>query len=222
MSSGDDVRQVIEVQAEALGPVLHSGVATALAAARKRGRGLEHPKYPHLLPFLMRAELREFLETNRLPDGWVVNGDPRLMGQLLLVNAEHNLATRFLKERRRTYPNGVPTAGANGARQQFWTNIPLDLDFLSLESDPATRRRIGPVQLLLLWDFLKPQNLDEFTLRVVHTLSPGVYGRTVPCDLVLDVKDGGEIFNRLAFKGSEEEQNFFAVELDHEENQGGV
>lgn len=221
MTNRGDVRRVIEAQAHALGPVLHVGVATALAAARKRGRGLEHCKYPHLLPFLMRAELREFLETNRLPDGWVIDGDPRKMGQLLLQNQEHNLETRLLKERRTTYPSGVPTAGRNGARQKFWADLPLDLDLPSLEADAAFRRRSGSIQLLLLWDFLTPQTLDHFTLRLVHTLSPGIYGMAVPCDLVLDVKDGGEIFNCLEFAGSPEEENFFPIEIDQEENEGG-
>src|SRR5438067_840419 len=102
MIEPSDVRRMIEQQANALGPVLHTGVATALAAAGRRRQGLEHARYPHLLPFLMRAELREFLESNQLPDGWKVEGDPRKMGQLLLINEKNNLVTRFLKERRTT------------------------------------------------------------------------------------------------------------------------
>jgi hypothetical protein len=219
--SREDVRRVIEVQAEALGPVLHAGVATALAAGHKRRAGLDHSKYPHLLPFIMRAELREFLDENSLPNDWIIDGDPRKMGQLLLRNTDLNLETRFLKERRTSYPNGVPTAGGNQARRKVWADLPLDLDLLSLAADSKARRRVGPIQLLLLWDFLSPEALEEFTLRIVHTISPGVYGEAVPCDLVLDVKDGGEIFKRLEFNGSLDDHDFFGVEIDEGEGESG-
>jgi hypothetical protein len=222
MTNRGDIHRMIEIQANALGPVLHAGVAAALVAARKRGRGLKHAKYPHLVPFLMRAELREFLEVNLLPDGWVIDGDSRKMGQLLLHHEDHNLEMRLLKERRTSYPRGVPPAGQNEARRKFWVDVPLDLDLLSLEADAAARRRTEPIRLLLLWDFLTPQTLDEFTLRLVHTLSPGTYGKAVPCDLVLDVKDGGEIFNHLEFAGSPDDENFFSIEVDQEENEGGL
>lgn len=82
--SSQGIHRAIETQAEALGPVLYAGVASAVAAAHVRRRGLEHSKYPHLLPLLVRTELREFLESNPIPLGWDVDGDPRKMGQLLL------------------------------------------------------------------------------------------------------------------------------------------
>jgi hypothetical protein len=98
--SDDDARKVIETHAQALGPALHSGVATSLAAARQRTRGLAHDRHPHLLPLTVRAELREHLERERLPSGWEVGGDSRLMGQLLLNNPELGMQMRFVKERR--------------------------------------------------------------------------------------------------------------------------
>lgn len=47
----------------------------------------------------MRAEMREYLETNRMANDWKVAGDPRKMGQLLLINPALSMEMQFLKER---------------------------------------------------------------------------------------------------------------------------
>lgn len=216
MSSGE-LRQVIEVQAEALGPVLHAGVSTSLAGALSRSKGLEHSKYPHLMPLTMRAEMRDYLEANAMTNDWKVAGDPRKMGQLLLAHPHLGMEMQFLKERRRTYPGGVPTAGKNKGRRQRWSNDPLDLHLPAAKADGT-----HPVRLLLLWDFRDARTLDQFTLRIVHPLEPGVYGRAVPCDLILDVNDGGEIFKSLEFTGSPDEDDLFGfVDVDEEERESG-
>ncbi len=80
---------------------------------------------------------------------------------------------------------------------------------------------IDPLPLLLLWDFLDTRKLDQFTLRIVHTLAPGVYGKAVPCDLIVDVRDGGTIFSHLRFPGSPEDDDFFIVEIAEEEDESG-
>lgn len=216
--SSSGIREVIEAQAKLLGPVLHAGAATALASSLERTKGLRYTRYPHLLPLTMRVEMREYLEANPMLNGWEVSGDPRKMGQLLLHQKDLNLKLRFLKERRRSYPNGVPPAGKNKARRDAWVALPLDFAVLGAASPKA-----APVRLLLLWDFLDAQTLDQFTLRIVHTLAPGFYGKSVPCDLILDVQDGGEIFKRLAFRGSADQHNFFErVDVDETENESGL
>lgn len=214
MTSKYAARAVIEAQAQALGPVLHSGMAVSLAAARRRMRGLEHARYPHLLPLTMRAEFREFLELEPIANGWILGGDSRAMGQLLLQQPDLGLEMRFVKERRRAYPGGVPTAGKNHGRRQWWTQDRLDFDALEASSDV-----VNPVNLLLCWDFASNETLDEFRLRIVHTLAPGSYGAAVPCDLILDVEDGGNIFTRLKFVGSEDDEDFFKIEIGEEENE---
>ena len=217
MSSGE-IRQAIEVQAGVLGPVLHAGVATSLAGALARNKVFKHGKYPHLMPLMMRAEMREYLEANPTANDWKVDGDPRKMGQLLLKHSDLNMEMQFLKERRRSYPGGVPIAGKNKGRRQRWSNDPLDLD---LPGQPQTDA-IDPVRLLLLWDFLDAQALGQFSLRIVHPLEPGVYGRAVPCDLILEVNDGGEIFKSLEFSGSPDDDNLFGlIDVDEEENESG-
>jgi hypothetical protein len=217
--SGGEIREAIKVQAGALGPVLHAGVATSLAGALTRNTGLQYSKYPHLMPLTMRAEMREYLEANPMANDWKVDGDPRKMGQLLLAHPGLKMEMQFLKERRRTDPGGVPTAGRNKGRRQRWSNDPLDLTL----PDTLQLDKIDPVRLLLLWDFLSADTLDQFTLRIVHPLEPGVYGRAVACDLILDVNDGGEIFKSLEFTGSPDDDDLFGmVDVDKEENESGT
>lgn len=211
--SNDEATAVIESQAKALGPALHAGMAVSLSLAGRRMRGLDHARYPHLLPLTMRVEFREYLEREVLPSGWLVGGDSRAMGQLLLQQPDLGMEMRFVKERRRSYPGGVPHAGKNGARRQRWTQDPLDFDIPGAPIDV-----INPVNLLLCWDFASRETLDEFRLRIVHTLAPGSYGAEVPCDLILDVEDGGSIFSRLKFAGSDDDEDFFKVEISEEEN----
>jgi hypothetical protein len=211
--SNEESRATIETQAQALAPTLHAGMATSLAAARKRTAGFAHDRHPHLLPLTMRAELREYLEREVMPNGWEVGGDSRLMGQLLLTQSALGMEMRFVKERRRSYPGGVPTAGKNPTRRLRWTQDPLDL-----ELSGATKSVINPVNLLLCWDFASPESLDEFRLRIVHTLAPGAYGSAVPCDLILDVEDGGSIFTRLKFTGSRDDEDLFKIDISEEED----
>lgn len=210
MSGG--VRGAIQTQAQVLGPVLHAGMAVSLAASRSRGKGLAPEKYPHLLPGLLRCELREYLEREGVPPGWAITGESRKMGQLKLEHREHGLELRFLKERRRRYPGGVPVAGGTRARRDKWINQQLDLQI------PQVSTKEANTSLLLLWDFVE-SDMDRFSLRIVHTLEAGVYGKSVPCDLILEVKDGGTIFSRLSFAGAAEDEDLFdnAIELDEEE-----
>lgn len=207
-----EVRALIEEQAQALGLTLHAGMATSLAAARKRSAGLQHNRYPHLLPLILRVEFREYLELEGLPQGWEVGGDPRLMGQLLLRHPELGMEMRFIKERRGTYPGGVPIAGRNAKRRRVWTQEPLGE---ILRQDPSMQ---DPYNLLLCWDFAGEVPQDEFGLRIVHTIGPGTYGSSVPCDLILDVRAGGDIFSRLKFEGSDDHEDFFSIDISKEEN----
>lgn len=206
-------RAVIETQAEVLGPVLYAGMATSIAQAGQRLRGLRYDRYPHLLPLAMRAELREYLEREGMPGDWSVGGDSRAMGQLLLQQADIGMEMRFVKERRRYYPGGVPNAGRNLARRERWTQLPLDLDI------PGTAPNgIETLNVLLCWDFDSRTNLEQFRLRIVHTLAPGTYGSAVPCDLILDVQNDGSVFTHLAFAGSDDDEDFFSVDISEEEN----
>jgi len=163
----------------------------------------------YLRPLVVRAAMRAqlFDQTERL-GGWVPQGNPALMGQLHLVHPESSLVLRMLKERRKTYPGGVPVAGHNAARRQYWTQDTLG----DLVGDQAGAQ---PAELLLLWDLASTDQASlAFTLRVVRTLEPGRYGAAVPIDLSIDIDARGGAWEQLTFPRSDEHEDFFAVRLD--------
>jgi len=205
----DQIRATIRIETARLAPALYEGLAGAIAAADARFKGLEHRKYPQLRPLAVRAELREFLESEaQLPPGWQVTGNPALMCQLMLESRASGLRLRFLKERRRTYPDGVPVAGTSAARRQQWLQ-PL------LVSDQAAVRGRAVAELLLLWDYrIVEDRRDGFSLRVVHPMEPGMYGRAVRCDVDFAIEAGGSLFENLNFAGDHDPVNFFDVEVD--------
>ena len=208
--SSEDWRRVVGAEATLLGPRLYEGMSVAIPSAHARARGLAHTRYPHVRPLLVRCDLREYLESEAMPVGWRVDGNPGLMGQLILVQDELGLRLRVLKERRKTYPHGVPPAGSNPARRREWqAALPI----------PQNSDR-GRVELLLLWDY---SNRDEaggaFTLRIVHTTEAGIYGQAVRCDLDLEVVAGGTVFESLSFTGGDDSEDFFSeVNIDKAEN----
>lgn len=203
-------RQLVEAEATRLGPRLFEGMSIAIPSAGNRARGLAHSRYPHVRPLLVRSDLREYLEGELLPAGWQVDGNPALMGQLLLVHRAFGLRFRVLKERRKC-PHGVPTAGRNSARRREWQ---------AALPGPLTASRSRVTELLLLWDYAEADASGvAFTLRIVHTTEAGVYGRAVRCDLDLEVQAGGTIFESLSFGGGEDEEDFFSeVEIEQAEN----
>lgn len=210
--TSQDWRRIVEAEATSLGPRLYEGMSVAIASADSRARGLTRTRYPHVRPLLVRCDLREYLESEHLPAGWRVDGNPALMGQLILVHTDLALRLRVLKERRKTYPYGVPPAGGNLARRREWqAALPI----------PHSAGR-GQVELLLLWDYSKaPEAGVAFTLRIVHTTEAGAYGRAVKCDLDLEVVAGGTVFESLSFTGGEDDEDFFGeVDIDKAENDG--
>lgn len=201
----DAMLPVVTQQAGILGPRLFEGMAVAIQAADGRLRGLPHTTYPHLRPLLTRAEAREYWRREPLPQPWTLGGNPSLMGQLSLEAKELGLSLRLLKERSRTYPDGVPPAGRNPARRLAWQE-PLPLDE-RIDDQPTST-----AELLLLWDYAKSETVADssFTLRIVHPIEAGEYGQAVRCDLDLRVQAGGTIFEQLVFRGDAEERHFFA------------
>ncbi|WP_457070829.1 hypothetical protein [Mycobacteroides abscessus] len=190
-----------------------------MTAAAKRAQGLPRDVFPHFLPLAVRCDLRLVLEGEGLPRGWRLGGNPGLMGQLLLENDEHQISMRFLKERRRTRPGGVPHAGLNRARREAWAQpLTLPLDFGTAGGVVILGRPEAKVELLLCWDHADPKEGDAFTLRIVHTIAPGTYGSAVPCDLIIDLEHGGGVFTKLIFPGSDDPQDFFPIDISEEEN----
>lgn len=194
---------------------LNESMATAMGQSRADSRRYPHARFPHAMPMLLRCAMRLELEKAALPPGWELAGDSRLMGQLLLSHPNLAIDLRFLKERRNTYPGGVPVAGRNPARRRAWSaDIPLPLHVNVVEPERTT--------ILWVWDFAgKPDDEESgFSQRLVHTTAPGTYGRAVPCDLSIDLLPGGGIFDRLEFAGGDDETDFFHVHLDETAQDG--
>ncbi|MEV0110713.1 hypothetical protein AB0H42_30885 [Nocardia sp. NPDC050799] len=214
----NEMRSVVVSQAEVLAPRMYEGVASALADAEARARGFGHAKYPHFRPLAARIAFREYLEKEGLPPQWNVDGNPAAMGQLYLSAPALGLKLRFLKERRRTYPSGVPVAGKNRARREAWRQGVL----FSRSELRAADAELSVHELLLLWDYAKSASVSEgFTLRIVRPLAPGVYGKAVPFDLDIALKPGGDIFTSMTFVGDADDEDFFGTaQIDREENDG--
>ncbi len=218
----DEIRPVITHEATVLSSTLNDALAAALGHAITETARYDLKKFPHLMPMNLRCGMRLELEKVALPTGWEVGGDSRLMGQLLLVNEEHGIDLRFLKERRRSYPGGIPIAGQNRARRAAWSNRDSPLPTLE-DGDAFTIVEREHTMILWTWDLVGTlaQDPPAFRQRFVHTTAPGVYGRGVPCDLSLDLLPSGGIFDRLEFTGGEAKHDFFStVELDETSEDG--
>lgn len=212
----DDMVSLIRARMAQIGARLDEGMSLALTEAERRIGDLVRDGALHLRSLTMRAELRRYLVDAELP-GWKVGGDQSKMGQLLLNDEDYGLSLRVLKERRHTYPGGVPVAGHNAARRAAWQEpLPLLGDVVSSAPVPPS------TSLLLLWDLRNPHTIDDgYTLRAVHTLAAGIYGQPVPCDLSIDIERGGELHTRLQFRGGSDPEDFFLVDVDEVEDQGG-
>ena len=73
--------------------------------------------------------------------------------------------------------------------------------------------------LLLLWDRQVDSGRDVVTVRAVHTLAPGVYGRAVPIDMSFDIEPGGTVFDQLAYRGDDQPDDFFP-HIVRDDNEG--
>lgn len=200
----------------ALGPLLHETMADAMGNADNQLKNLDHEKFPYLKPHLTRAYWRTELDQRALPHGWVVEGNSRLQGQTLLSNQDLNAKMRMVKERRRTYPGGVPPAGNSPSRRRAWSATqPIE----GLVIPGYENLHLEPLNLLLCWDYASVGRSTDFLLRVVHTLEPGTYGETVKCDLVIDIEPGGGIQEYRRFGGSDELEDFFeTIDIRKEDN----
>lgn len=214
MTSFDTIRPFVAAQTALLAPTLYETVSLGVDGALTRMQGIDPTKYPAQFSGLVRMQVREDLETRSLPPGWTIGGDPRQMAQLLLVNTEHNMVFRFLKENRNNV-GGVPHAGPTKARRDVWSRreTPLLFEIGGDAQEPQTTL----LTFLLLWAPVDRSNIDlGFTLRLVHTVEPGDHVRGVTCDMEIELLQGGSIFDHLEFAGSDEAGDLFQIDIAEE------
>lgn len=210
----DATRASVEALLAGVGVSLYEGVTAGLAASDALLERVPYREdYPWLASAHARVGARNYWRDNGIGDGWMLGGNPRLMGQTLLEHAEDGIVLRLLKERRRSYPGGVPVAGNNDERREQWQQPALAVDVHNSHVTPEQ------VVLLLLWDRHIEEARDVVSVRAVHTLAPGIYGQAVPIDMSFDIEPGGTVFNRLTYRGDDQPDDFFA-HIARDENEG--
>lgn len=205
----DAMRERIASAVNALTPTIWDAQSQAIADAYRRCKGLPHSTYPSLRPVMVRPCFRELLlEEGRLPEGWQITGDPAKMVEIYIQN--QGLRLRYLKERRTTYPGGVPAAGHSQARRAYWAPTLFDPERSDIDDEI--------MNLLLLWD-MRGTNIEEdgFVMRVVHTVGAGTWGRATPIDLSVELSPEIGVEKYLRFEADPQETDFYA---DLSENEG--
>lgn len=210
----DDILERMREAEHSVGPCYTDLMGDAIARAIEAMPYGDNADYQWYFALSVRAHFSALCKPGILPQGWMCRGNPRLMGQVILANDELNLELRLLKERR-AYPGGVPIAGRNAARREYYTaSTQLDL----FEGGSAVLPP-PPVKTLLLWDCIDSANPQRgFISRIVATNGPGVFGRRVPLLASVDVlSEPSTGFQGLVFPGDADEVDFFA-EISQGEN----
>jgi len=206
MTTEDAARHVAKVM-QPISGLLYQQASRALVLADNRVGDLARQGDKGLLSRTMRGDLRALLVGQEL-QGWCVAGKPARGGELYLQHPETGFLLRFLKERRQTYPGGVPVAGYNNARRNWWSQPPCQAPLPGMED--STDREI---KLLLLWDLVDSDDLERgILMRVVHPLAPGRYGSSVPVDLSVELTELGGLWGGLEFVGDDDLTDFFPDE----------
>lgn len=194
-----------------LGPMtatLDEALATAIGTSEDRCRGMD-ARFGFARSMMVRSFTRIYLEELQLVDGWELGGTANRMGQLI-IRLPGVMDLRFLKGNP-LQPGRVPHAGRGTARRAAWRQDPLP----ELWPDATVHT------FLLLWDYLDVTARTEgFSLRVAHPIGSGKFGYRVPCDLDVEIPRGGTLFEDLKFQSSEEDEDFFAIQIDHDEDLG--
>lgn len=208
-----DMQQRVTNAVRLLTPVVWEAQSHAVASAFTRCHGLPHQTYPSLRPMMVRPCFREYLVSTDLPDGWSIGGDPTKMVEIWIQS--EGLRLRYLKERRATYPGGVPAAGHSEARKAYWAPTLFDTQRSDIDDDV--------MNLLLLWDMHSPFEDESFVMRVVHTVGTGAWGRETPIDLSVDLSPSLGLEKHLRFNDDPQDTDFFAdLASDAEEADGGA
>ncbi|NYI47638.1 hypothetical protein BJ993_004718 [Nocardioides aromaticivorans] len=185
---------------------LYDGLAHSLAFANKHNSRFSFKEQPHLWSLTARAEMREYYKGQPLPDGWVVAGDPRLMGQLIFSNDDFGLDLSFIKENRRVHRGSLPPAGSGRTRRQRWASPALfELDGTFIRADRIVMHHA--------WDYGTDDegnvDLNAFKTRIVHTTEAGVFGRSVGCNFFFNILPTGGLHTTQRFDGDAAEEDFF-------------
>jgi hypothetical protein len=191
MSTVRASESVVDAIAESVRPaaeVVFEGIELArielerLIDTNKTLGNLRQPECAHQYISLGRHLLREHINANEADmGGWNLNRQVTSNGAILLHNGLQHV--RLLHHRSKT---AAPHAGSNRARAKYFSNAPA--------ADPGLIEH--EQNLLFLW-----QIWDSSESRLVHTLTPGSYGRSPLIDVDVTVHRDEEDFGGYSFNG---------------------
>lgn len=219
------VAQLVLDRVALITPALDEAMSVAILQAETRAQGFDHQRFPHTRPLSIRQDVRLALEESTLPGGWEIGGDPRKMGQLLLLDRETGMTIRFLKAPY-SQPDQIPLAGSNRARRKTWTGRPIQalLPGLGQQGSLTGTTSFEGETFLVLWAYLDAAHREAgYVLRIVHTRGPGKPGKSTPCDLDLVVPRGGLINEEdLQFIPSDQDEELFTFDMADDEEETGA
>lgn len=219
------VAQLVLDRVALITPALDEAMSAAILQAETRAQGFDHQRFPHTRPLSIRQDVRLALEESTLPGGWEIGGDPRKMGQLLLLDRESGMTIRFLKAPY-SQPDQIPHAGSNQARRKTWTGRPLQaaLPELGQQGSLSSTASFDGETFFVLWAYIDAVDREAgYVLRIVHTRAPGDFGKSTPCDLDLVVPRGGLIGEEdLQFIPSDQDEELFRFDIPNDEEETGA
>ena len=211
------LQKLLETRVHGLAPVLHPGMAEALAQVSTRLGGIDRTQHAYLYSLTIKADLRRYCAGQDLGP-WSLEGNPRLHGQTHLVIPEHGIRMKVMKENRLVHPGGIPPANRTKPDRFLYTDIRSVQDALAFEVDQPVWPARKPIDLLLLWDYLRGANgalrHDAFTLRAVHTTAPGAFGQVVPTDLSFEITSPTTVFAKSRFAGDADDDDLYSYQID--------
>lgn len=159
----------------------------------------------------LRSEVFDYLSGQGI-DGWLLDQKRHNQnGAIHIAHVDGDLATRVLREA--PMPGGVPCAGSNGLRRNFFRNQPQFPRQHALWGEP---KEVGH-NLLTLWD----ERADEVSLRVVRPIGPGSSLRGVPIDLSVDLPRTRTDFESAKFEIYDEDLDEDTASYEEDEESDG-
>ncbi len=210
------LKDLLEERIRAIAPVLHQGMAEGLLQAEKRMVGYDPSEYGYMYSHHAKIGMREYARREDLGE-WALEGNSRLQGQTIFTLPECGITMKVLKENRLVHPRGTPPANRTkpdrlrySDPRPVWETLDRPLEF-----ELPVRSQGGGIDLLLLWDHVREAvEAVAFSLRVVHTTSPGVFGRSVPTDLSYDIRSPDTVFVHSRFEGEPVDEDLYSYQVD--------
>ncbi|MDK6907418.1 hypothetical protein ACYATL_07155 [Actinotignum timonense] len=223
--NADDMWELGNRTENEVGAVLFNYLSLAISKADHATKDFPAEDYGWHRSMTVRAHLGLGLDQGGLPGGYIVGGNRSRMGQLIILNHEQNVRIRILKERW-DYPGGIPIAGYNRARRDYYevNSETLNRQLALPVVDPQAKDMeitSDTLNLIMGWNFKDPENMDQgFTARLVAPLEAGEYGKPVKSLFSIDIRPDTSIaYNELVFAQGDSIPNWFNPVGWEEENE---